>query len=417
MDSPTGTLIVYSTSPGKTAADGTGRNGTFTKHLIRHMTEPGLEIEDVIKKVRVDVATETGKKQGPWAHSSLMGNFYFADSGGAAIVTPPPPAPKPAKEARLTVKGNVTGAVIRINNGSETWKAPMTFTITEAGKYRVKVTAEGYKSFEKEEYIEPGAAVEMPFFLEKEDKTAKTVNNTLGMTFIYIPPGKFMMGSPKDEPGRYDDEILHEVRISKGFYMQTTEVTQGQWQSVMGNNPSYFYFKDCGDKCPVLAVTWNAIQEFIQKLNLKGEGTYRLPTEAEWEYAARAGTTTPFYFGNCLSTDQANYDGNNPQKDCSKGLYRQKIIPVGSLNQPNAWGLHDMHGNVWEWCSDWRKGDYPTGAVTDPVCPSTGLYRVLRGGSWRYSARCCRSAIRDSGSPNSYREDIGFRLVLSSGQQ
>jgi formylglycine-generating enzyme required for sulfatase activity len=173
------------------------------------------------------------------------------------------------------------------------------------------------------------------------------------------------------------------VTLTKGFYMQSTEVTQGQWKAVMGNNPSYF--KNCGDDCPVEQVSWNDVQEFIRKLNRReGGNKYRLPTESEWEYVARAGTDIPFAFGRCLSTDQANYDGNYPLSECSKGEYRQRTISVASF-KPNSWGLYDMHGNVWEWCQDWY-GDYPSGSATDPSGSSGGSYRVLRGGGWNDDA-------------------------------
>ncbi|NJL60112.1 MAG: formylglycine-generating enzyme family protein [Desulfobacteraceae bacterium] len=241
----------------------------------------------------------------------------------------------------------------------------------------------------------------------KPSDSDRKFTNSLGMKFVKIPAGTFTMGSPKDESGRDDDETQHEVTISKPFFMQTTEVTQGQWKAVMGNNPSNF--KDCGDNCPVEQVSWNNIQDFIKKLNQKGEGTYRLPTEAEWEYAARAGTTTSFAFGKCLSTDQANYDGNNPLSGCPKGQYRQKTVPVGSFD-PNAWGLYDMHGNVWEWCADW-KGDYPSSAVTDPIGAENGSYRVLRGGGWYYFARDCRSAYRGGDGPGFGGSVVGFRLA------
>jgi formylglycine-generating enzyme required for sulfatase activity len=240
-----------------------------------------------------------------------------------------------------------------------------------------------------------------------QNKRTGSAVNSIGMEFVYIPPGTFTMGSPKDEPGRYNDEIQHEVTISKPFFMQTTEVTQGQWKAVMGNNPSRF--KDCGDNCPVESVSWNDIQDFIKKLNQKGEGTYRLPTEAEWEYAARAGTMTPFAFGKCLSTDQANYNGNYPLEDCPKGQWRQKTVPVGSFD-PNAWGLYDMHGNVWEWCQDWY-GDYPSSAVTDPTGAENGSVRVLRGGSWSHDARDCRTASRNGSTPDDRSYFGGFRLV------
>jgi formylglycine-generating enzyme required for sulfatase activity len=197
------------------------------------------------------------------------------------------------------------------------------------------------------------------------------------------------------------------VTLTRGFYIQTTEVTQGQWKAVTGSNPSRF--SSCGDDCPVKKVSWEDVQEFIQKLNARGQGTYRLPTEAQWEYAARAGTDTPFYFGDCLSTNQANYDGNYPLSGCSKGRYRETTIPGGSLNAPNAWGLHDMHGNVYEWCADWY-GDYPSGSVTNPTGPSTGSNRVGRGGSWSIDAGGCRSANRSSGSPGGRSGNLGFRL-------
>ena len=238
----------------------------------------------------------------------------------------------------------------------------------------------------------------------------KTFTNSIGMKFVYIEPGTFMMGSSQNEPVRDDDETLHQVTFTKGFYMQNTEVTQGQWKAVMGNNPSYF--EDCGDNCPVEKVSWDDCQEFIRELNQQ-EGTdkYRLPPEAEWAYACRAGTDTPFAFGNCLSTDQANYDGSNPLPGCPKGRYREKTVPVAGF-APNAWGLYDMHGNVYEWCQDW-KGAYPTGAVTDPKVFPSGLRRVYRGGSWYFYASYCRSSYRDSVSPGDRFYYIGFRLIMT----
>lgn len=233
--------------------------------------------------------------------------------------------------------------------------------------------------------------------------------NSIGMKFVYIQPGTFMMGSPSSEPKRNKDENQHRVTLTKGFYMGATEVTQGQWREIMGNNPSNFK----GDNLPVEHVSWNYCQEFIRKLN-RQEGTdkYRLPTEAEWEYACRAGTTTPFSTGSCISTDQANYNGNYPMQGCSKGIYRKKSIDVASFS-PNAWGLYDMHGNVQEWCEDWYNKNYTSGHVTDPEGPSSGSYRVLRGGSWCHLfEKSIRSAYRNSLYPDdgggSY---FGFRVV------
>ncbi|MCP4108156.1 MAG: formylglycine-generating enzyme family protein [Desulfobacteraceae bacterium] len=181
----------------------------------------------------------------------------------------------------------------------------------------------------------------------------------------------------------------------------------------MGENPSHF--SDCGDNCPVDSVSWDDVQEFIAELNKKGEGIYRLPTEAEWEYAARAGTTTPFAFGDCLSTDQANYNGDQPLNDCEKGEWRFRTVPAASF-QPNDWGLYNMHGNVFEWCHDWY-GGYPASAVTDPTGPSTGSRRIIRGGSWNFGALLCQSAFHFGFSPGERSRSFGFRLALSQGSR
>jgi len=168
----------------------------------------------------------------------------------------------------------------------------------------------------------------------------------------------------------------------------------------MGSNPSHF--NNGGDDCPVEQVSWDDAQEFIRKLNQKeGADNYRLPTEAEWEYACRAGSTTAYCFGDDESRlkEYAWYDKNSDSK----------THPVGLL-KPNAWGLYDMHGNVWEWCQDWY-GDYPSDAATDPIGATVGSYRVLRGGSWSYFARYCRAAYRDAYSPGGRRNYYGFRLV------
>ncbi len=245
-------------------------------------------------------------------------------------------------------------------------------------------------------------------FAQSHGPRAKTIIvRSINYKMVYIKPGTFIMGSPSEEPERDDDETQHMVTLTQGFYMGVTEVTQAQWEKVMGNNPSHH--KDCDD-CPVEEVSWQDCQKFIKKLNrIEGTGKYRLPTEAEWEYACRAGTTTPFDAGRCLLMDQANYDGKHPLPGCQKGLYRGRTVPVASF-APNAWGLFDMHGNVWEWCQDWY-GDYPSGHARDPEGPSSGSYRVFRGGSWNCYARGCRSASRSRYIPAYRGSDIGFRLT------
>jgi len=244
--------------------------------------------------------------------------------------------------------------------------------------------------------------------LPKAHPDRKTFINSVGMRFIYILPGTFTMGSPANERGANDDEKQHQVTISTPFYLQATEVTQGQWKKVMGDNPSYF--KSCGEDCPVESVSWNNVHEFIKRLNLiERSDNYRLPTEAEWEYACRAGTTTRFYTGNCLSTDEANYQGNFPFFGCPYGKYKLKTVKIGGF-PPNPWGLYDMHGNVWEWCQDF-KGEYPSGNVKDPKGLLLGSSRVVRGGSWGRGALACRAAKRNSSPPMGHSNRIGFRLV------
>lgn len=215
--------------------------------------------------------------------------------------------------------------------------------------------------------------------------------------FAQICPGTFMMGSPNSEAARNSGEgPQHQVTISKSFEMQTTEVTQWQWRVVMRSNPSYFE----GFDLPVEQVDWDDAQVFIGKLNNLGDGyRYRLPTEAEWEYAARAGTTGP-YAGDLGA--MAWYDPN------SGGTTH----PVGT-KAPNAWGLYDMHGNAWEWTQDWY-GDYSASAVTDPVGPCSGSRRVLRGGGWNLESHACRSAYRRNGSPGLRGDSLGLRLLRTS---
>ena len=241
---------------------------------------------------------------------------------------------------------------------------------------------------------------------------AKEITNSIGMKLVLIPKGTFMMGSPEGEEARDEDETQHEVTISKDYYLGVTEVTQGQYEKVMGANPSYFQgdkIKGSSSNHPVEMVSWKDAVEFCKKLSElpeeKAAGrVYRLPTEAQWEYACRAGSETAYSFGES-SKSLADYDWFGEH-------IKGQTHPVGK-KKPNAWGLYDMHGNVWEWCSDWY-GEYPNGAVSDPVGPLKGSDRVNRGGSFGNIATLCRSASRSGFDPSSYYRDcIGFRVALS----
>jgi len=220
------------------------------------------------------------------------------------------------------------------------------------------------------------------------------------MEFVRIEAGTFRMGLPTRRTGRSDERSLHTVHITQPFYLGKYEVTQGQWRAVLGNNPSHF--ADCGDTCPVENVSWEDAQAFIAALNVReGITAYRLPTEAEWEYATRAGTRTAYSFG------------NRPRQLGAYAWYRDNsdgtTHPVGS-KRPNDWGLYDLHGNVWEWVADWY-GDYPSARVTDPQGPSSGTRRIIRGGGWGYDAPDCRSGSRGIGPPDSRSGSVGFRLT------
>ena len=227
----------------------------------------------------------------------------------------------------------------------------------------------------------------------------------------WCPPGSFSMGSPLSEPGRFDDETPHVVTFSAGFWIGETEVTQGFWKEVMdGENPAFF---KAGDEYPVDSVSWTDSQVFLAALNRKHPVPgfeWRLPTEAQWEYACRAGTETPFYWGSVLNGGRANCNGNYPYGTRRKGPFRRATAPVGSF-APNPWGLYDMNGNVWEWCSDWY-ALYPDGPATDPTGPETGSVRVRRGGSWSYFARFCRAGARSYYAPDFRYYYLGLRVVL-----
>ncbi len=250
----------------------------------------------------------------------------------------------------------------------------------------------------------------------------KILTNSLGMKLVLIPAGEFLMGSLTGEEERDDNEHRHLVKISRAFYAGATEVTQGQWGEVMGNNPSGN--TPCGRECPVELVTWYQAVKFCNKLSEReglkpaywmngilvfrnqGANGYRLPTEAQWEYACRAGTTTRFHTGDTESDlGRAGwYSGNSGRE----------IHPVG-MKAPNAWGLYDMHGNVWEWTWDWYGKDYFLDSpLNDPAGPIGGFDRLHRGGGWNNGPKLCRSAFRWGVTPSGKTQFLGFRIVRSA---
>ena len=242
----------------------------------------------------------------------------------------------------------------------------------------------------------------------------KSVTNSIGMELIEIPAGKFTMGSPEDEKDHQEGEAQVRGTLTKSFGLGKTELTQGQWKSVMGTEPWDRKGDVKADKdCPANYVSWDDATEFCEKLTaierkagiLKADEEYRLPTEAEWEYACRAGTTTAFSFGDDEKQlgEYAWFESNT--------VAREKYTNKVGLKKPNPWGLHDMHGNVAEWCSDSDAGKLIGG--TDPVVPEWGSYRVIRGGGWGYDPGRCRSADRNGYDPSARNRDLGFRVARS----
>ncbi|MEZ0367644.1 MAG: SUMF1/EgtB/PvdO family nonheme iron enzyme, partial [Candidatus Sericytochromatia bacterium] len=342
---PAGTIIAYATAAGSVASDGEGNNGLYTQSLAQALRIPGLRVEDVFKEAKREVGLQSHNLQRPAEYSDITEDFYFLapSSANPIPITTARPTPKPVQTP------------VSLATSSPT-----------------------------------------PRPTERPVESSDEVRNSLGMKYRLIPAGTFLGGSPDDEAGRFYNESSHQVSLTEPFYMQTTEVTQGQWEAVMGTNPSNFK----GDiDLPVEQVSWEDVQGFISRLNSRGDGTYRLPSEAEWEYAARARSRGPYACGASCLDDMGWYDENSGNK----------THPVAQKSA-NAWGLYDMHGNVSEWAQDWF-GDYSTASQTNPRGAGTGWARVIRGGNWNSSAKSARSAFRGYVMPDISDKALGFRLV------
>ena len=427
-------------------------HGLFTYFLLEGLAHGAWRDESLMFR---DLAAYTCRKvsdwcakapglrgpQEPWyEHFGNPEPIILAEGGRLPAVPPEaPPRPKPRPSVRIVEppKLRVTtvplGAEVEIDGGSA-GRSPVSVELS-AGRHRVAVRLEGYQDWDRQIHFEGDADAELPIELQERPRLveaffpmtageAKDVQRAaaeaLGLPLtdqldcgggvklrlILIPPGKFLMGSPEDEEGRDDDEgPQHEVTIGRAFYMGVTPVTQAQYKALTGKKPSDFK----GDANPVENVSWEDAGRFCADLTQRTGKIVRLPAEAEWEYACRAGSPSRFSFGD---EDRALplhawYDGNSDGK----------THPVGQ-KKPNAFGLYDMHGNVWEWCQDWYdSGYYAIANVRDPQGPVSGSGRVLRGGSWSYYPWTCRSAYRRWGSPGTRSHFFGFRVVvlLSSG--
>ena len=360
MDAPTGSLVAFATAPGDVAADGAGKNGLYTSHLLRVLGTPGLKIEDVLKQVRIGVARDSakmGKRQTPWESSSLMGDFYFTGGG--------PGTQAPSAAAIPSVMP----------------QAPPQLAMAPAPK-------------------EPPAPTAVP---KRGDTWTDPVTN---MVFVWVPGGEYEMGcgpwAGVSGLGVFGEcqsheKPVHAVRLD-GFWLGKYEVTQSQWEKLMRSNPSK---SSRGANYPVDNISWNDAKSFISRLNAQGGGRFRLPTEAEWEYAARSGGKPEKYAGGDDVARVAWYGSNS---DASH--------EVGS-KAPNGLGLFDMSGNVWEWCEDVYDEDaYTSHARENPLISGGGSERVYRGGGW-YSvyAKTVRTGNRFHGTPDRRAQDHGLRLV------
>jgi formylglycine-generating enzyme required for sulfatase activity len=364
---------------------------------------------------------------------SLAGGDFVFQRGAAGRVE------AGSGPTRFTAKTDPEDALVNILNIKQRYSPGMEL---KPGKYHVEVAARGYQKERTWITLAEGENKTIEISLKK---LGQAITNSLGMKFVLVEPGTFMMGNSSNERGALPDETRHRVTLTGGYYLQATEVTVAQfrqfavatgykteaetaggcWINVTGSGwkkNKESNWKSPGlresaafrqsDEQPVTCISWNDAQAYIKWLSSKEGKVYGLPTEAEWEYACRAGTTTPFAYGKCLSSNQANYGGIDEQYSNCKDGYRKsqrKTTKVASL-AANPWGLFDMHGNVAEWCEDWY-GPYPSGAVTDPKGPSSGTDRVFRGCHWLSSASECRSASRASFPPSYASDAVGFRLT------
>jgi formylglycine-generating enzyme required for sulfatase activity len=367
--------------------------------LLVNLKQRGLRLEDIFIRTRVAVKKKSEDTQVPWENGSLEGVVVLNNMGGVDTTVE---ASAPSVEAPASsVEASAPLPTIRYSG------IPLS-----ALRSRPFVTA----SVDENAQVKKREAGPASFYLED-------LGNGVKLEMVFIRGGSFQMGSPRTEAERDENEIQHPVRVSS-FWIGRYEVTQAQWLAVMGRLPYQLSINEAmpkGDDLPITSVTWPEAQKFIDNLNemlrLKKNRGYSLPREAEWEYAARAGTTTPFPYGVTITPELANYDWDTSYVNGPKQTRENKgygnIMKVGSF-VANPFGLHDMFGNAEEWCEDWL-GEYPPpakGEQKDPTGPSEGERRVIRGGEYGDSAKSLRSASRVGYLPNErFVDSTSFRIV------
>lgn len=391
VETASGTLIHYATRPGSVASDGEGKNGTYTEALLAQMAEPGIPVEMMLKKVSNRVVEKTKGRQEPWIEGSLRGEFYFVAGGVGDIKIGVKPdenalwnSLNPLQPCEYQVylddfpTGRFAGLAKERLKGCRSGQGLQGMAAKE-GKGELLSLAGNAKQGGY------GKGRELPIIVDCPECPEMLV----------VPAGNFEMGASDGDPG---EKPVRNVRIDYAFALSRSEITQRQWTAVMGTNPSNF--ASCGDDCPVENVSWADAQAFLRRLSLKSGRTYRLPSEAEWEYACRAGERHLYCGGENIET-LSWYDGNS----------KKQIHPV-ARKEPNAWGFHDMSGNVWEWVSDCWNGNYigaPTNGSEWTMHNCT--VRRLRGGAWDSGPQFIRSSTRGSDNHLLRMHNNGVRPV------
>ena len=428
MHAPTGTYVSYAAAPGEMAFDGDGAHSPYTGALLDVIDRPGVKLEEAFKLVRANVHKATNGKQVPFTEDTVLGDFYFKVPTAGTAQRPSPAGAPGAAEKSAEI---VFWSAIQNSKNSDVFEEFLKqFPNGQfAGLARIKLkelkgmetaTAEPIPRVKAPGPVSPAIAPGTIFRdcegarLARAGRAAPGAGVFCGPEMVVIPAGSFMMGSPASEPERDNDEgPQHRVTIGQAFAVGKFEVTQAEWRSVMGTDPSHFK----GGRKPVESVSWDDAQAFVRRLGAKTGKPYRLLSEAEWEYAARAGTTTPFHTGATITTDQANYHGTYTYNGSRKGQYRGETVDVGAF-AANAFGLHDLHGNVREWVGDCWNPSY-AGAPTDGSVWSTGdcSLRILRGGSWVIFPRFMRAALRYWDTTGARVLNIGFRIARTLSRQ
>lgn len=418
---PADTLILLAAAPNKTASDGRG-HGPFTAALLAHLPAPGMNILDAFFKVSDAVQEATGRQQIPWLKFDGSGTIFRQSAlVGGSVTESAVPAMGVVKRKKIAQMQAEVARLLKGNAGSGDQAAQVAALNAQLAEMQGKPTP---KTPPQNVPTPPAVPVVKPpttgggssrSSLERGaigDSAEFKIGGGTRLVVKYVPAGEFVMGSPPEEVGRDDDESQVKVTLSRHFWMGETEVTQEQWEAVMGDNPSKFK----GVSLPVEQVSHEDAVDFVETLNKKiGRAAlpagwhWALPTEAQWEWACRGGTHTAFSSGNTLSSAEANIDGTQPLETVRQVPNLEKTVPVKSY-APNGYGLYDMHGNVFEWCAGFYRAALIGG--TDPRWPETGPFCTIRGGSWNCRSKLCRAAYRFKRSPDTKFDGLGLRLAI-----